>query len=281
MNYHLHENGWTVILDDFDFNQATQEDINQIAKLIAYQTCVVVRNQNIDLDKELEILNMFKNLKPVFLPTDEHFKNTAVDKDGIICRVTAELNEHGKPGLGANPGDFDWHANFTWRKDRRPIIWLYGLKGTVGSRTSWNNNVLSYNDLDPEFRDSLKDIKQVILGGTRHDGEAPPSWKEGEEEQYFPPLVYTSMAGITGLYFPFAQNEGFVGMDDASAKELRDKLTAHTMQEKYIYHHDWKDGDIVISDQWFGIHKRWYYEALEKRLLHRAAVDYPDQDYAA
>ncbi len=32
VNYELHENGWTVILKDFDFKTATQEDINQIAK---------------------------------------------------------------------------------------------------------------------------------------------------------------------------------------------------------------------------------------------------------
>ena len=30
MKHHIHENGWTVILDDFDFATATQDDINQI-----------------------------------------------------------------------------------------------------------------------------------------------------------------------------------------------------------------------------------------------------------
>jgi hypothetical protein len=43
MNYRMHENGWTVIIDDFDLNYATQEHINKIAKLISRYTLVVVK----------------------------------------------------------------------------------------------------------------------------------------------------------------------------------------------------------------------------------------------
>ena len=51
MDYHIHENGWTVILDNIDFNNANQDDINQIARLLATNTCVVVKNQNLSLQK--------------------------------------------------------------------------------------------------------------------------------------------------------------------------------------------------------------------------------------
>ena len=30
MDYHIHENGWTVILDNIDFNNANQDDIKLI-----------------------------------------------------------------------------------------------------------------------------------------------------------------------------------------------------------------------------------------------------------
>ena len=43
IKWHLHENGWTVILDDFDFATATQQDISQIGCLLATNTCVVAR----------------------------------------------------------------------------------------------------------------------------------------------------------------------------------------------------------------------------------------------
>ena len=51
-------------------------------------------------------------------------------------------------------------------------------------------------------------------------------------------------------------------------------ITNHVTQEKYQYHHEWQDGDVVISEQWLSIHKRWRFEEMDKRLLHRIAFDY-------
>jgi len=279
MNYKIHSNGWTAIIDDIDLNAATQEDINFIAKLVSRHTLVVVKKQNLTLEKELQILNMFKDPTPLFKKDDPNFIHTALDPDGIICRVTAELNDHGRPGVGANPNDFDWHANLTWRKVRDPIIWLYGCKGTEGSSTSYNNNVLSYADLDIEIKNKIKDLKMIITGGARHDGSKASSW--ADDEEWFHPLVYKSpQTGVEGMYLPFLQIRGFVGMPKDESQELINFLGNYSIQEKYVYTHEWDDGDITISDQWHGIHKRYKFVSLEKRVMHRAAVWYPDQDYS-
>ena len=68
-------------------------------------------------------------------------------------------------------------------------------------------------------------------------------------------------------------------MTEEESKVIMDPLIEHTTQEKYIYHHDWDDGDLVISEQWLGIHKRWKFEGMPNRLLHRAVFDFPDQNY--
>jgi len=276
INYHIHENGWTVILDDVDFNTLTQEDVNHIARLVATNTCVIAKKQNLTLENELRILKMFKNPKPLFQPTDLKFKHCSVDPEGIICRVTAERNEHGHTGIGANPGDFDWHNNLPWDPNRSPIIWLYGVRGTVDSRTSWNNNILAYNDLDNDTKEQLKKLKLIVLSPEMSDGHQPASWVNDKHEFDF---VYTNNAGQTGLYFPVYDIDHFVGMSREESLKLIQPLIDHVLQEKYLYHHDWDDGDISISDQWLGVHKRWKFVSLETRVLHRAAVDYPDQNY--
>lgn len=282
MNYTLDKNGWTVIIDDIDMNTATQKDINAIAKLICKHTLVVIKGQNLSPEKELEIIHMFKDPAPLFGRDDPNFFHTAVDPDGLICRVTAEKNEHGKTGIGANPGDFDWHANVTWRRIREPVIWLYGVKGTEGSTTSWNNNVNTWNDLPTTFKNTLRDLKLIITGGVRHDG-TPVFAREDEDrsEEFYHPLVYKSpLTGVEGLYFPYLQVRGFKGMPQDEANELIKWLGAYTIQQKYVYHHDWRDGDLTIADQWHGIHKRHKFVSLENRVLHRAALYYPEQDYS-
>lgn len=283
MDYKLAENGWTVVIDDFDMQHATQADINFICKLISQHTLVVLKNQKtLNVERQLEIIHMFKDPSPLFNPEDQNFIDTAVDPDGLICRVTAEKNENGKTGIGANPGDFDWHANVTWRKIREPIIWLHGIKGTRGSTTSYNNNVLTWKELPKIFKDKIRDYKLIITGGVRHDGT--PIFARDDEnrsEKFNHPLVYTSpLTGVEGLYFPYLQVRGFVDVPQDEAAELIKWLGEYTIQEKYIYHHHWEDGDIVLGDQWHGIHKRWKFINLETRVLHRAALYYPEQDYS-
>jgi alpha-ketoglutarate-dependent taurine dioxygenase len=277
MKYKLHDNGWAVILEDFDFNNATVVDIKEITKLLTTNTIVIAKKQNLSVEKELEILNMFASPTPLFNRTDASFEDTKVDKDGIICRVTAELNDNGKPGIGANPNDFDWHANLPWLKDRKSIIWLYGVKGTKNSRTSYTNSILAYNDLTLEFKNKIKDLKQQINGGKRHSGSMLHS--SDIKKDWHPSVIISNSAGITGIYFPFLNVIGFDNLSIEEGNLIKQELTDHIMQEKYIYHHDWDDGDVVIADQWFGLHKRWFFESLEKRLLHRAAIEYLDLVY--
>jgi len=166
MNYHLHQNGWTVLIDDFNFNTATQDDINEIARLIASNTCVVLKNQSLTVEDELRIAKMFKRPKPLFnSKEEENFKNWAVDSEGIIARVTGELNDRGKPGIAGHADEMVWHCNMPQDRDRCPIIWLYAVRGSKGSCTSWNNNILSYNDLDDATKERLKPLKCIYMGG--------------------------------------------------------------------------------------------------------------------
>jgi len=283
MDYKFDKNGWTVIIDDFDVRQATQDDINFICRLISKHTLVVIKKQpQLSIEEELRLLHMFKKPSPLFNKEDQNFIHTAVDPDGLICRVTAEKNEHGKTGIGANPGDFDWHANVTWRKIREPIIWLRGVKGTHGSTTSYNNNVKTWNELPAIIKNVIKDYKLIITGGVRHDGTFIFAREdEDRSEEFYHTLVYKSpLTGVEGLYFPYLQVRGFKDVPDKEAKELIKWLGEYTIQEKYVYHHEWEDGDIVLGDQWHGIHKRHKFVNLETRVLHRAALYYPEQDYS-
>ena len=61
MNYQLHKNGWTVIIDDFDMSCASNQELFDLAKLCSVYTCVKIRNQCLTIDRELEIIKSFEN----------------------------------------------------------------------------------------------------------------------------------------------------------------------------------------------------------------------------
>jgi len=277
MKYTLHENGWTVVLEDYDFSKATQEDINTLGNLLASNTVIVAKNQaHLTVEDEVRICHMFGNVENTLFAVDQapwkHFFVPGSDTE--VLRVTGELDEHGEPGLFGHVSDLDWHCNRPGMEQRMPIVWLFGVKGTVGSRTSWINNIMTYDDLDPVLKEEIKDLKMVC--GFRQGSYSEINFGKPEDfnEHYNPSLVHTNIGRKTGLFFPFLQFRNFVGLTEEQSLPILVKLRDHMLQEKYMYHHDWDDGDVVISEQWLGIHKRWRFDGMSERVLHRACCDF-------
>ena len=54
---------------------------------------------------------------------------------------------------------------------------------------------------------------------------------------------------------------------DGVPKTLYDYLKNHILQDKYRYDHYWKDGDLVVSEQWLTIHKRHAFDKMNERLM--------------
>lgn len=283
LKWNLDKNGWTVIFDEFDLTTATQNDINTIGKLIANNTCVVAKNQKLTIADELKISKMFGNVESGVPAGYEHLPPYChvliPNSENAITRVTGALDEHGEIGLFGHVSDLDWHCNQPALIDRKPIVFLYGVEGTKGSRTSWTNNILAYNDLSNDLKNQIKDLKMVC--GWKKDayseydfGRAKNGIVEDYNEYYNPNILHTNIAGQTGLFFPFLQFRNFIGMTVEESQALASQLRNHILQEKYIYHHDWQDGDVVLSEQWLGLHKRWAFDNIASRLLHRITVDF-------
>lgn len=280
LNYKIHDNGWTVIIEDFDLRSATQEDINKIAKLIASNTCVLIRNQSLTIEDELTVINMFKDPEPMLPPDHPALEGLAADleKDptGIVVRITGELRNGHAGGAGWNE-ELDWHCNMAEVPTRRPVVWLYGIRGTAGSRTTWNNTIAAYADLDEDIKNKISDLHSIYGNIDAPDAVGHTGIEYNTE--WTPSLVHRNIAGKVGMFFSPLQIHKFVELTKEESDNLKALLFEHVTKEKYLYHHDWKDGDLIISEQWLGIHKRWPFEKMNQRLVHRAAMDFPDQNY--
>ena len=88
IDYKIHDNSWTVIIEGFDISKATQENINQISKLIAKNTLVVIRNQNLTIADEVKVLKMFKNTQ-TYVPTIA--ENYVSDLGGAVVEGSEDL----------------------------------------------------------------------------------------------------------------------------------------------------------------------------------------------
>lgn len=274
MDIRLHENGWTVIVDNFDMKEITQQQVNTLTRYLLTNEVVVVKNQKFTPTDEIRICEMFGTLDDW---TETPFKrNFLLDygaEEKKIMRVTGELDEHGQPGLFGHVSELEWHCNHASDPNRKQLVWLWAEKGTKGSRTSWLNNILTWNAMPKEQQDELRKIK-LNLGDTEQftnvlweEGASPPDTKF-----YRPNLVHTNQLGVTGLFFSWRQIHFIEDMSKPDGRKFIDNLQQQVEREEFMYHHDWEDGDLVLSEQYLSIHKRWEFEHMDRRVLHRITM---------
>lgn len=270
-------NDWTIQIEDFDLRQATDEEINVIGQLINTNTVVVLRDQNLTVADEITAADRFGYVRQ-FAENQSHEGYFVEGSDRRIIRVSGGLDNHGRPGLFGHVSDLDWHCNDSAHAERKPLIWLYSVSGSTGSKTSFINNILSYDALqkeDLEFFNQIKDLKVVCGYETgRYSPQQLNSDHKAVNPYFTPNIVHTNIAGKTGFYFSPLQVFYFDGMTEEQSLPILEKLRDHIIQERFMYHHEWRDHDLLLSEQWLGIHKRWKFEAIASRTLHRIEGDF-------
>jgi alpha-ketoglutarate-dependent taurine dioxygenase len=294
MNYTLHKNGWTVLLGNFDFANATQDEADEIARLVSTNIAVVAQGPNVENmtpADQVRFCSMIGNL-------EEYHDNTAwgravaLSADHVgnkIQRVTGALNEEGHPGLFGHDEELDWHNNTPWDPKRKPAVFLKSVSGAEGSRTSWTNTQLAYEDLkreDPEFVAMLEDNNYRVVCGWHAEGGHTTMYNYWAEQGAMPnevysevsafPLVFTNETGQKGFFLPYLQTFKLFGMTREESLPILKRVWDYCLQDKYVYHHDWLPGgsEIVFAEQWLSTHKRFEFAGMKTRFMERSAVDY-------
>ncbi len=265
---------WGAELNNFSLQQISSQEMLEVGRLVLNELVVVIRGQ--ELAPRVQV-DLARSIGDVEMMPESIWHRCPSDDNGIISavqRVTGQKDEKGNAtGLFGHDEDLDWHANrASAYRDRKDIVWLYGVHGTGGTRTSWLNTYRAYQELSEAWKQELKG-KKGIFGYEANRYSSFNEFKSHREPQGIP-LVYTNpLTQRQGLYFPFLQLFGIEGMSDIEFQSFVEELKREVLQEKYMYHHNWQDGDVVISDQWLTIHKRYHCQ-MEKRLLYRITMDY-------
>jgi alpha-ketoglutarate-dependent taurine dioxygenase len=271
---------------DIDLSQATQDDINYIGNLVAKHTLVVFKNQDLTLEQEIAVKDKFKDVGSIVDYCEDSFRKLSVpNSNGKILRVGGLPNENGDHGIAEHADEMAWHHDFHWNLEHKVcLIMLRAITGVENSKTSWLNNIMSYKDLPQEDKDLLGSLKAVMkryiylnVNSFEEDSKGR-KWATGEEYPgYTCDVVRETLLGEKHLYFPFHQIHHFEGMSLEDSQDILERISKHITQEKYIYHHNWCVGDVIISDNRTGLHMRHECPDINLRLLHRAMFDYPER----
>jgi alpha-ketoglutarate-dependent taurine dioxygenase len=275
---------WPAFIEDADLANLTDDEIQLVGQKVLECAVVVIKGpHNITIDQEVEFSKRFGkcvpyNRKPLDPNLDlekfDRFWRADHRESEYIDSVTGKLNEDGLPGLHGMKEELGWHCGQVWNPYRTDAVSLYGVYGSAGSQTIYFNSANSYNDLSDEWKERIANLHVRPLRGYNLYSKTGEVFELDNSEVttgYRPCVKNVNKAGITTIYLPFNQVAGFYELEDNPEEDqyVMNYLKEHMTQEKYLYRHQWEDGDYIIWDNWNGLHMRPPFAEMENRLLHR------------
>lgn len=197
-----------------------------------------------------------------------------------MVRVTGIRDDHGNhTGMFAD-GELEWHSNQQGTNEFLPVVGLLAWEGSGGSRTEFVNTVDAYNALSPSWQ---KTCDELIAVHRWEENAVAPGLNALQDEilkmNLCPvdgaevPLIAHSPWGYKGLHFPFTSISHFKDMSKEESKKVVAYLKDHIFQDKFIYGHDWEDGDLMFFDNTVTLHRRPTKDC-SKRLMYRMCFNY-------
>ena len=288
---------------DIDLNTASDADLMELGVLVFNELVVyvdakgasisperfhyiqslwggpVVSNARPKLEERIRQEGMTKLIAET-LSDIKKMRNGLENLRGMI-RVTGIKDEKGKrTGMFAD-GELEWHSNQqSDNSGYAPLIGLQGVEGTEGSITEFLQTVDAFNDLSQELQSEVRELvaihsfdKDKICKGTSDSQALITQMHLVPNDGVEMPVITTAPNSMVGMHFPWTSIVGFKGYSQTEFELLYTTLVNHLWQDKYVYKHMWKDGEIVWMDQIVTLHRRPGTDT-GKRLLHRMCSDW-------
>lgn len=265
-----------MIFHTLDFDNLTKEDCQETFELLKKELVVVIKKaptNPIGMHRLVAGMSHIANWEQCFWDVEGNFKGVPTEPldpwqvdEVLVQRVTAKEKDNKPTGIFPK-GKLEWHANLNG-PDRADGVALQGYAGVEGTVTSWLDTAAAYSAMPQSLKDKIKDKFCTYTYNMANWAETPwhlPHIKKDDSYRMW--IKQENIAGVKGLYF-YTNNDLQVSDGDV---ELYEELKEFLFQEKFMYHHEWEVGDIVLSDQLLTLHRRPLRPdaVFEKRILHR------------
>jgi alpha-ketoglutarate-dependent taurine dioxygenase len=225
------------------------------------------RDQHLDPEQQIAFTEQFGTLE----------RHMARNRGPInpLVNIVSNLGPDGKPS--GKVGSTGWHSDKSFRPEPSLATILHAqIMPPEGGETCFANMIAAYDALPDAEKANLNDVRIVHsweLSRARLGLQAT-----AEEIADAPPLTHPLVRTIpeTGRKALFmgehASHVEFRPM--AEGRALLDRLTAHAIEERFVYRHKWRAGDMLMWDNRCLLHRANpnFDAARFPRVLHRTCL---------
>jgi taurine dioxygenase len=236
---------------------------------------ILFRNQSLSEDDQIRFAQRFGELQKRTRPP-EAINEAGHTKYPQLTMLVSNIRENGKL-IGSLPdGEMHFHSDQCYLEKPATGTFLYAIEvPSEGGDTLFLNMYKAYEELPSELKahvDGRKALNAYLydsttraVNGSKVDFTAHP--------HFIQPIVRTHPdTKRKALYVNRLMTFTVDGMDEEEGSTLLNKLFDHIEQDRFIYAHRWRVGDLVLWDNRCTLHARTDFSDKERRLLRRYTV---------
>lgn len=259
----------------YDIQQVEYETFNELKKILFAHKVVVIKNQNLT---DTQLLNFAKLFGPIFDANKAQVLGSLDGKTSEVVVVGNNAPEFKKSFLGHQ--EVLPHSDHQWVEEPSSISMLYAVDVDAQSApTIWTDSTAVYKELPDELKAKIMGKEITTFNPFyRPFGEVFAKYVNRDEdlplgEQNNHPLVRTHPeTGEKILYMHRAYEMEFKDTPFEEGKLLWEALNQFIDNSSSVYHHNWKNGDLVIWDNRATLHYRPAFDKDLKRVLKRVSI---------
>ena len=257
---------------DVQIKEFSKQQLIDISKDIHKQGVAVFYNQKLNETEYTDVMKKFGECE-----TPNLFMNPKEYPE--IFLVTGKKVDGKKIGMFGDT-ELGWHSNGNSRHlIDKILIALYCVKEDINTTLSVCNTQQPFYDMSKEEQEYWRSItiRLKFKNNTIYDLE------EGDPELEFMSKNKGSIRKLVGehphtgreyFYFPYHFiSKAWEGKKQIDAEEMVNKLKQKIFKSQYQYHHIFKEGDLLLMDQFTSLHRRTPVMD-NNRLLWRVAADF-------
>ena len=254
---------------DLDIPAATEADLLGFDQVCRSNAVVVVRGQRLPPAQLLQLAGRLGRVSP------QRFTGPHPEFPGISVLSNKKVN--GRP-IGVPDAGRAWHTDGTTYPTLGLTTILYGIEcPPVGAATEIADTAAAFAELPKHRQHELAMLSLVHSRAhliQKYNRAALTADELAKMPDLVHPLVVNSpIDGCPALFVTNGSTKGVVGMPAEEGAALVAELIAFASQERFVYRHEWRAGDVLIWNDLCTLHRATPFDETKyERLVHRVWI---------
>jgi taurine dioxygenase len=209
------------------------------------------------------------------LERKQYVPNQVPDDVSIVSNI---LDDNGKPIGALGAGEAYWHTDSSFTEKPISASLLHAIEVTEeGGETAFLNMYQAYEEMPAALKAKVEGKYANHSKVHNSAGVRRPEFAEVTDVSKAPgvkhPLVRTHpVTKRKCLYLGRRLNAYIFGLSVPESEALLDEIWAHTCQDKYVWQHKWRVGDLLVWDNRCTMHHRNAFSPNARRLMHKSTT---------